>query len=200
MPSASFADLVGEGRREHEVLALGREQGDDPPDVVDEAHVEHPIGLVEDEDLDRAEVDGALADVVEQPAGRGDDDLGTTAQGAELTAEPDAAVDRGRADRSVAAIRAEARLDLDRELTRRREDEDPNGRARSRSRLTVGMEPLDDRQDEGGGLAGPGLGAGEDVATCQDVGDRVRLHGGGVLVAFVGHGSKELGRQPEFSE
>ena len=49
-------------------------------DVVDEAHVEHPVGLVEDEDLDRAEVDGALADVVEQSAGRGDDDLGPAAQ------------------------------------------------------------------------------------------------------------------------
>ena len=31
--------------------------GDDPADVVDEAHVEHPVGLVEDEDLDRREVD-----------------------------------------------------------------------------------------------------------------------------------------------
>ena len=75
-------DLGGEGRAEEQVLTLGREQREDLADVVDEAHVEHPVGLVEDEDLDRAKVDGALADVVEQPAGRGDDDLGTAAQSA----------------------------------------------------------------------------------------------------------------------
>ena len=46
-----------EGRREHQVLAPRREQRDDPLDVRQEAHVEHPVGLVEDEDLDLAEVD-----------------------------------------------------------------------------------------------------------------------------------------------
>ena len=38
-------------------------------DVADEAHVEHAIGLVEDEDLDARQVDRALGDVVEEPAG-----------------------------------------------------------------------------------------------------------------------------------
>ena len=37
-------------------------------DVRQEAHVEHPVGLVEDEDLDLAEVGDPLADEVEQPA------------------------------------------------------------------------------------------------------------------------------------
>ena len=68
-------DLVGEGRREHQVLALGREQGDDPLDVRQEAHVEHPVRLVEDEDLDLAEVRDLLADEIEEPAGRRDEDL-----------------------------------------------------------------------------------------------------------------------------
>ena len=54
---------------------LRREQGDDPLDVGQEAHVEHPVGLVEDEDLDLAEVRDPLADEVEQPAGRRDEDL-----------------------------------------------------------------------------------------------------------------------------
>ena len=31
-----------------------RQQVDDAPDVGQEAHVEHPVGLVEDEDLDLA--------------------------------------------------------------------------------------------------------------------------------------------------
>ena len=54
---------------------LRREQLDDPLDVRQEAHVEHPVGLVEDEDLDLAEVGDLLADEVEQPARRRDEDL-----------------------------------------------------------------------------------------------------------------------------
>ena len=48
------ADLVREGRREQQVLARRRQDREDLADVADEAHVEHPVGLVEDEDLDAA--------------------------------------------------------------------------------------------------------------------------------------------------
>ena len=83
-----------------------------------------------------------------------------------------------------------------------------SGRGRGRERAVAvpvlgwrsACEPLDDRQHERGGLAGAGLGAGEHVATGQDVGDRFALHGRGVRVALVGHGAKELGRQPELVE
>ena len=44
------------------------QQVEDPADVGHEAHVQHPVRLVEDEDLDLAEVGRALADEVEQPA------------------------------------------------------------------------------------------------------------------------------------
>ena len=74
-PLCQRADLVRERRAEEEVLAPIRQQGEDRADVADEAHVEHAIGLVQDEDLDVAQVDGALPGVVEQPAGRRDDDL-----------------------------------------------------------------------------------------------------------------------------
>ena len=47
----------GEGRREEERLAIVRGQRDDPVDGRAEAHVEHPVGLVEDEDADLAERD-----------------------------------------------------------------------------------------------------------------------------------------------
>jgi hypothetical protein len=52
-----------------------REQGEDLLDVRQEAHVEHPVGLVEDEDLDLAEVRDPLADEVEEAARRRDEDL-----------------------------------------------------------------------------------------------------------------------------
>ena len=54
---------------------FGGEQRDDLLDVGQEAHVEHPVRLVEDEDLDLPEVGDLLADEVEQPARRRDEDL-----------------------------------------------------------------------------------------------------------------------------
>ena len=70
------------------------------------------------------------------------------------------------------------------------------GRRAGHDRLGVG-QPLEDRQDERRGLAGAGLGAGEDVAAGQDERDRLALDRRGLRVALVGHGTKELGRQPE---
>ncbi len=102
---------------------LRRQEREDLADVADEAHVEHPVGLVEDEDLDPRQVDRPLADVVEQPAGRGDDDLGTGAQRADLRIEADAAVDGRRADGVLGAVGPDALLDLERELAGRGEDQ-----------------------------------------------------------------------------
>ena len=122
-PSASrriSSENVAENSR---FWRLRRQDREDLADVADEAHVEHPVGLVEDEDLDPRQVDGPLADVVEQAARRRDDDLGAGAQRADLRIEADAAVDRGRADRVLGAVGPDALLDLERELAGRGEDQ-----------------------------------------------------------------------------
>ena len=90
---------------------------------MDEAHVQHAVGFVEHQNLDPRQVDGPLRHVVEQAAGRGDHDLRALAQPADLVVEADAAVDRGRADRALAAVDANALLDLERELAGRHEHE-----------------------------------------------------------------------------
>ena len=93
-------------------------------------------------------------------------------------------------------------LDLGRELAGRGQDEGPDRRTggvatfpravgRSRRRgLPAGrsgaVEQLEDRQDEGGGLAGAGLGSGEQVAAGEDDRDRLALDRGGLGVALVG--------------
>ena len=169
-------------------------RGDDLADVADEAHVEHPVGLVEHEDLDVRQVDRPLPEVVQEPARRGHDDLGTGPERAYLRIEPDAPVDRGGADRTLGAIGPYARLDLECELAGRGEDQGPDQRPARRSR---GMQKLEHRQDEGRGLARAGLGAGQDVTTGQDERNGVALDGGGFRVALVGDGTKEVGRQPE---
>ena len=84
-------DLRRHGRREEQRLALLRQQRDDLPDVADEAHVEHAVGLVEDQDLDLVETDGAAVVEVEEPAGRGDEDVDAVGERADLLADRHAA-------------------------------------------------------------------------------------------------------------
>jgi hypothetical protein len=62
------------------------------------------------------------------------------------------------------------------------------------------VQALHHGQDEGGRLAGPGLGTGEQVATRENEWDGLGLDRGGVRVALAGHGTEELGRQPETIE
>ena len=97
-PVGQGSDLAREGRAEEQVLAVIRQQCQHLSDVADESHVEHSIGLVQHEDLDPAQVDGALAGVIEQSAGSGHHDLDAAAQCADLAAESDPAVDGGRAN------------------------------------------------------------------------------------------------------
>ncbi len=196
-------DLAGERGREKQVLALrgGRQQRHDPLDVRDEAHVEHPVGLIEDEDLDLAQIDTLLLDVVEQPARRRDEDLDAAADDSQLLLDVDAAKHDGRAQVRVLAVGAERFLDLDRELAGRREDQRPDGVARRRgARIGERREFLQDRQRKARGLAGAGLGAAHDVLAGENDGNRLRLNGRGRRVTGVGHGPQQLGSQSELGK
>ncbi len=70
-----LADIVGHGRREEQCLPFGGQVLQDPADIGQEAHVEHAVGLIEDQYFHVGEVDGVLAEVIEQAAGAGHDDL-----------------------------------------------------------------------------------------------------------------------------
>ena len=88
------AGLAVERRAEEQRLAVARALRDDAVDGRAEAHVEHAVGLVEDEDLDVAQAErAALQQVLEAARGRDDDvRLGRLAA---LLLEADAAVDGG---------------------------------------------------------------------------------------------------------
>ena len=190
-------DLLGERRREQQVLAAGGQDVEDAADVADEAHVEHAIGLVEDEDLDRREVDRPLADMIEQATGRGDDEVDPAPERVGLRRKADAAVDRGGADAPVATVDADALLDLERELAGRGEDEGAD-RPAAGARIDVRWaQALEQRQHEGRRLAGAGLGVGHEVTAGEDERDRLGLDGGGLGVALVRDGAEELGREPK---
>ncbi len=67
--------LGGHGGGEEEGLLLGGQPAKDAAHVVDEAHVQHPVGLVQHEDLQPGQVDELLAVEVAQAAGGGHQDV-----------------------------------------------------------------------------------------------------------------------------
>ena len=174
------------------------EQGQDLADIGQEAHVEHPVRLVEDEDLHLRQVDVVLADMVQQATGRRDEDLDPAAQGLGLGLDRHAAVDDRRAQRHGPAVGLEALVHLHRELAGRDEDQRSDGMAgRREARVGVLPQAVQDGQREGRGLAGAGLGGGEEVASLEDEGDRFGLDGRRGRVALLGDGPDEIGREAE---
>ena len=111
---ASCLISLGEGAGEEQVLPCPVlwQQCQHLADIVDEAHVEHPVGLVQHQDLHPGEIHRPLADVVEEPPRRGHQDIDALAQLLDLRVDLDAAEDHRRAQREVAAVGLHALADL----------------------------------------------------------------------------------------
>jgi hypothetical protein len=165
---------------------------------VDEAHVEHPVRLVQHQRLHRVQAHAALVDEVEQPARGGDQDVHALGHLALLLALGHAAQHDGRAQAQAAAVGAAGFVDLDREFAGRRQHE--RARALVRHAGLVGGQALQDRQGEGRRLAGAGLRDAEKVAALQQGRDRLRLHRGGGVVALLAQGAQELRVEAEVGE
>ena len=148
-------------RREQQGLPLGRQLGADLLDVGDEAHVEHPVGLVDDQQVAAGEQDLAAVEQVHQPAGRGDQHVDALLERLDLVAH----LTRRR---SAAPSRACDACRISRNSRRpgRRARGSARGSASAAcgARLRPWLENVDHRQHEAGGLAGAGLGDADDVA------------------------------------
>ena len=169
-----LGDVRRHGRREQQRLPLLAAGGDDLPHVADEAHVEHAVGLVEDEDRDLVEIHMALGVEVEETARRGDQDVDALLERLDLLALPDAAEDHGGAELKLAAIGAEAIVDLPRKLARRRENE--RMRAPRRARPALLGQAMQNWQREGRGLAGARLGDAEQIPALHEKRNGLRLN------------------------
>ena len=177
-------DVLGHGGREEQGLALGRDQLHDPLQRMDEAQVEHLIGLVEDEDFQFREIDRALLDKVEQAAGGRHQHVETARNGAHALVGSGPAEDHSDTGAQLLAIGLGACGDLRGELTGRGENEHSD--LLRLGNAPGGMKPLERRKHEGGGLAGPGLGNSEQIAPGQHGRDGLRLDrsGNGVALGF----------------
>ena len=189
-------DLRRHGGREEQRLPARRQQLADALDVGDEAHVEHAVGLVDDEDLDAGQQDLAAPEVIEQAARRGDQHVDAAVELAQLLVEGDAADQQRHGELVVDAVFLEALLHLGGKLARRRQDQ----RARHARPRASGFEPRQHRQHEAGGLAGAGLGDAEHVAAGHGDRDGLDLDGGRFGIAGGLDGGLHFRAEPELSE
>lgn len=105
------------GREQRGLTRFGRrrQQG---LEILGEAHVEHLVGLVEDDDLDVLEMDAAALDVIHRATGRRDDHVDASLQRAQLKADRLAAIDGQHANRKSLRVAMDRLRHLHRELTR----------------------------------------------------------------------------------
>ncbi len=163
-----LADLAVERRREEHRLALAREQPHDAVDLGLEAHVEHAVGLVEDQQRDLCDRDQLAIDQILEPARRGDEHVRLVGL-IGLLAERYAAVDGNRADSLRAADELHRLGDLRAELTGGHEHECGDA-------VAPAVDPFHDRDRERERLAGAGRALRKDVAAAERLGDHGALN------------------------
>jgi len=132
--------------------------------------------------------------VVHDPAGGAHHDLHTTLQAGDLIAEVGAAVDRQHPHvRHPGRVAVEGIGHLDGQLT-------GGGEHQHLGAALVGVEACQQRQGEGGRLAGAGLGLAHQVAAEQQLGDGGLLNRRGLVVADCGEGLQQLRAEGEARE
>ena len=158
--------------REHQGLALGahRQLAQQEAQVLDEAEVEHAVGLVEHADLAGVQVHHALAHVIDEAARGGDDHVGAALQDLALLVVIDTAVNEGELQAETAGELLGVLVDLDGQFAGRRQDHRARVGIAAVGQGRTAQQAIHGGDQEGQGLARAGLGLAGDIATCQ--GDR----------------------------
>ena len=194
-----FGDAGDFGRHrrgEEQRLPRERDHLADALDVRDEAHVQHAVGFVDHQQFDAGEQQPAAFGVVEQPAGRRDQDVDAARQLGVLVAERDAADQERDVEFLAGAVFIELLLDLGGEFAGRLQDQGAGHSGPGAALFQHGEH----RKDEGSGLAGAGLGDAENVSAGQNMGDRLFLNGGRGGVTGGRDGGEHLVGQAEMGK
>ena len=127
------------------------------------------VGLVKHQHLHPGKIDRPLADMVEEPAGTGHHDFCAAPQLVHLGRKADASVNGNAPETGLPSQAADRFMNLLGQFARRSDNEGPNMPA---STLRQAMQ---DRQREGSGLAGAGLGQAQYIAPLHNRRDRPGL-------------------------
>ncbi len=146
---------------------------------MDEAHVEHAVGFVEDQNLHVGEVDGLLVGQVQQAARAGDEHVEALGNRLHLRVHADAAEDDRAFQRQVAGVKLEAVVNLGGEFARRCQHQYA-WLTRTVAVLAIGMATREKNFQHGEGkatgLAGSRLCSDHQVASLQHGGNSPLLH------------------------
>jgi len=151
---------------------------ENPLHVVDEAHVEHLVGLIEDEPLQAIQQEDAPGEVVDDPAGSSHDDVHPFVEATDLLVQGDAPVDGGDRHPPRPLQRVELFGDLKGQL--------PGGCQNQGLDVTcVFVDLFQDGEAEGGCFSCSCLGPSDQVPVAEkEGGDDLLLNGGGKFETF----------------
>ncbi len=182
------------GGREQRDLARFRGLLEYGLDIVDEAHAQHFIGLVEHQGGEFRQVQGAAFQMVDHPPRGAHHHVHAALERRQLRGIALAAVDRQHVEAGdLARVLLERLCHLDGQFARRRQDQ-------GLRLLLVQLQARQDRQREGGSLAGAGLGLAQQVAAAQQGGNGGRLDRRRRLVTDFGDRGQDRGGQAEVGE
>ncbi len=191
-----FADVVAEGGGKQQALLVLGHQGQDFLHVVDEAHVQHPVGLVQHQHFHAGQIHEALLLQVQQAARGGHQHVDAPVDAVDLRLHAHAAEDDGGFHRQVLGVGPQVLLDLGGQLARGAEDQGAD--AASGLLRAALRQAVQDGQRKRGGLARAGLGTGQQVMTGQYGGNGLGLNGGGCGIALLMHGLDNGRSQVQF--
>ena len=166
---------------------------------MDEAHVEHAVGFVQDQNFNAGQIEQALALQVEQAARSSHQNIDAALDAIHLGFHANATKHNGGLQAEVFAVIFGRFFNLGCQFACGREYQGANGFAAKF--IPTGLcqaELVQDGQHESGCFAGASLSPCQQVVTCQDDRDRLCLNGRGCVVALLLHGLQNGRSQIQF--
>ncbi len=184
-----------DGRRKEQRLAIGGGGRHDAFDGGEEAHIQHAVGFVQNQNADASQVYQFAAQKIAQPAGRGDKDLRAFADGLQLRPFVESADYYRGADSRACGQLGENFVDLHGKLARGAQHQGSDA-----GFAGFVNQVLNQRQNERECFPGAGLRGGDHIAASQRRLNSLRLYGGRFGKAEFVEVALQLSRQSEFRE
>jgi hypothetical protein len=165
--------------------------------VLGKAHVEHTVGFVEHQHLDLIQRQVTGVGMLDQPAWRADQDIDLAHHRGlhleVLAPRHQAGLEEGELGETLDFLER-----LLRQLTGRQQNQRAN--AQALLGVAVAEQPIEQRQDESGGLAAAGLGDHPQILALQCGRNRCRLHRSRLDEIKLGHGFQQAVMQGELGK
>ena len=167
--------------------------------VVNEAHVQHAVGFVQDQNFNARQVQKTLALQVQQTTGGGDQNVDTAFDFVDLGVHSHATKDHGGIELEVFAVIAHRLFNLSRQFAGWGEHQGADGfAAKAVLARFAQAELVQQRQGERGCFAGAGLSASQQILSGQNGWNGLGLNGGRGVVAEFAHGLHDGRGQIQF--